>query len=54
MRVVRFLRLASISVSNRPSSLLDAAIFSGWLARPPTMCRIVGSMRNRSASFTSS
>jgi hypothetical protein len=54
MRVVRFLRLASISVSNRPSSLLDAAIFSGWLARPPTMCRIAGSMHNRSASFTSS
>ena len=47
MRDMRFLWMASISVSNRQSSLLHAAIFSGWLARPPPTCRIAGSMHNR-------
>ena len=52
--VCRVTFVLSISVSNRPTSLVEAACFSGWLALPPTTWRIAGSTHNRSASLTSS
>ena len=52
LKAAKFSSLASISVSKRLIRLLDAA--NRVLALPPTTCRIVGSSRRRSASFTSS
>jgi phosphopantetheinyl transferase (holo-ACP synthase) len=37
----------SVSVSNRPTSLVEAAGFSGRPAPPPTTWRIAGSTLNR-------
>ena len=49
---VEELLMLRVSVSKRAISLVDAAVAS--LARPPTMIRIAGSRRRRSASLTSS
>ena len=56
-RSISFFRLfflLRISVSKRPTSLVEAACLSFALARPPTTCRIAGSMDNRSESSKSS
>ena len=54
MSDVRLLGVLMISVSNRPTSLVEAAHFPGRVALPPTTCRMAGSTHNRSASLTSS
>jgi len=52
VKAAKFSRDVSISVSNRPMALAEAA--PSFTARPPTSWRITGTPHSRSASLTSS